>query len=600
MYVHLIPVWLFGKSVACVRATTAAVTLFGVATGGLALRAMRNRFWWSAPLVAGATPLFFVHARLGFETAMMASFYFAFLWAYFLYRTRDPRWVFAAFVFGAATFYAYTAGQGVMLVTGLALAISDFRYHREQIRAKRRLFAVAVLLTLVLAVPYVRYRRLHPGVVAQQLEVLDSYWTHPIPLSRKLALLAETYAGGFDPRYWFRFNEHEVPIHRMDSMPFLPRAFAPLIAVGIVACAWNFRRSPLHRAVLLSPLGVPFSAAVANLQILRLMAMVVPATLLTIVGVDWLYRGLARWRIPWAPIAVAGALVLGLQNARLTRDALERGAGWFQDYGFRGAQWGAPQVFAAIREELSRSPDAEILLSSNWANNPKEFIPFFLNESEAARVRLKDILEWDFRRTPLVGNEVFVMTPDEWDVAAGGKKFLILPSIRVIPYPNGQPGFRFVRLRYSPDADRIFTAEKAERSIPLQEETSVHGERWNVEHSRADIGTAEDLFDGRLHTILRGLEANPFVLDIRFPSPRAVREIEISLGTMDLAHLRVRAFPESGGEKSAELVVKNRPAKDWIAVPLPASVTAVRVRIEIADGDGVSPAHIEVREVKIE
>jgi hypothetical protein len=604
VYVHLIPVWLFGPSVACVRVTTALVSLGGVAAGGLALKQMRNRFWWSAPLIAGATPLYFVHARLGFETAMMAACYFGFLWAYFNYRTRGPRWIFAAFALGAATFYAYTAGQGVMLVIGIALLLSDLPYHFRQARSHKALFAGALLFAALMAFPYVRYRRLHPGVVQEQLAVLDSYWTHPIPLSAKLAQFGTNYRDAFDPRYWFRENGSEGARHRMDGMAFLPPVFVPFMAIGFLACVWNFPRSSLHRAVLFSPLGVPFSAAAASLQILRLMAIVVPATLLTAVGIDWIAKGLANIRIRVPRAALTGLAVvvfaaLAFANVRLTREALVHGPTWSTEYGLYGMQWGAPQIFTALKEELARDRRARFFVSSTWSNNPTEFFPFFLTEKELPRVQMADIRAWDLRPAPLTGDEVFVMTPEEWQIATG-PKFRVVGPVRVIPYPDGHPGFRFARIAYSAEAPALFAKEREVRAMLLEEPAKVGGETWTIRHSQNDMGTMEALFDGRLETIVRGLEANPMVFDVRFPSPRPVGGVVVSLGAMDQAKLVLQVFPESGEPVVAKTVVSNRPAKDWIELAVPnGPVKATRMRLEITDGDPGLPSHIEVRELKV-
>jgi hypothetical protein len=599
VYIHLLPVWIFGPSIACVRATTAFVSLAGVAAGGLALKEMRNRFWWSAPLVAGATPLFFVHARLGFETAMMASFYFCFLWAYFLYRSRDARWIFGAIAFGAATFYAYTAGQGVMLVTGLVLLLSDLPYHLRLIRRRKALFAGALLFALVLASPYVRYRKLHPGVVSEQLAVLDSYWTQAIPLSAKIAQFGRNYRAGLDPHYWFQLNGAEAERHRMDGMAFLPPAFAPLMAIGVLACLWNFRRSSLHRAVLFSPLGVPFAAAAANLQILRLMAMVVPATLLTCVGIDWIFRGLSRLRVPWAPVAIAGAAALTFQNARLTYSALTEGPLWASDYGLYGMQWGAREIFGAIREELPRFPDALFIVSSTWSNNPQEFIPFFLKTKERTHVRIGDIREWDLHPTPLSGHEVFVMTREEWKIATESKKFVVPPPIRTIPYPDGQPGFRLARIRYADNAADVFTAEREARAVLVDATVTVGTETWTVRHSRLDMGDANAIFDGRIETMARGFEANPVVIDITFPTPRPVHGIGVGLGAMDVVTVTLKAFAADGTEKVARTNAPNRPPQKSIEVALPAPVTASRVRVEMTEGEGTNPTHMEIRDLRV-
>ncbi len=596
MYLHLLPVALFGKTVAVIRSTSAAVSVLGAAAAGLALKEMRNRFWWGGPLLLAPIPLFFVHARLGFETAMMASFYFCFLWAYFVYRGRDARWLYAALAFGAATFYSYTAGQGVMLVTGLALLLSDLRYHLKQ---KKTLLVGAILFSLVLAAPYIRYRRLHPGVVREQLAVLDSYWTHPIPLTEKLRHFGRNYAAGLDPRYWFRPNGSEMPRHRMDTSPFLPVFLAPLMVLGIGICLWKAPRSALHRAALISPLGVPFSAAAAELQILRLMAMVVPAVLLSAIAIDQLLRWLARLRVPYTATALACAASLAFLSAKLTRDALVQGPTWFHDYGLYGMQWGAPQIFEAIRQDLPAGRST-FLLSSAWSNNPQEFLSFFLPASDQARVRIADVRAWEQREQALAGDEVFIMTPEEYAIATESRKFLVSPSLRTIPYPDGKPGFRFVRLRYVPNVSEIFAAEKVSRAVLQEETVAVGKETWAVRHSRTDMGSLDALFDGRPETISRGLEANPFILEIRFPTARAVASVSVSLGAMDQARLTVKATSPSGEDRVGSVTVPNRPALPSTDVRLPGGAfLSAGVRIEIADGNGVDPTHIEIGELRI-
>ncbi|MEO8189173.1 MAG: hypothetical protein ABI682_02435 [Acidobacteriota bacterium] len=596
VYLHLVPVALFGKTVAVIRATSAAVSVLGAAAAAGALKEMRVRFWWAAPLIVAPIPLFFVHARLGFETSMMASFYFCFLWAYFVYRARDPRWIYAALAFGAATFYSYTAGQGVMLVTGVALLLSDLKYH---LRQKKTLLAGALLFSLVMAAPYIRYRRLHPGVVQAQLAVLDSYWTHPIPLKEKLKHFGRNYAAGLDPRYWFRPNGSEMARHRMDTLPFLPVFLAPLMLVGFGLCLWKAPRSALHRAVLISPLGVPFSAAAAELQILRLMAMVVPATLLSAIAIDQILRWLARLRLPYAATSLACAAGLAVASGKLTRDALVEGPTWFHDYGLYGMQWGAPQIFDAIRQD-ARSQRGTFLLSSAWSNNPQEFVSFFMTAAEQPRVRIADIRAWEQQEQPLAGNEIFIMTPEEFRLATESPKFTVSPPLRTIPYPDGTPGFRFVKVRYVENVRGIFEAEKVARAV-LQEDTVAAGpETWRVSHSRMDMGSLEALFDGRAETIIRGLEANPFILDIRFPTPRPVASVALTLGAMDQTRVLLKAISPSGEEKIATVTVSNRPALPWTEVRLPGGAfLAAGVRVEITDGSGSDPSHIEIGEMRL-
>lgn len=597
VYIHLVPVWLFGKTVQTIRATSVFVTLCGAIGTSLALRVgLRNRFWWVAPLVLAVEPVFFVHARLGFETAMMASFFGCFLWAYFLYRYRSPRYVFLALLFGAATFYAYTGGQGVMLVTGTLLFFSDLAYH---LRQRWTLWLAAAVFALLLAFPYVRYRRLHPGVVRQQLVVLDSYWTHPIPLSAKLQQFGKTYLKGLDPRYWFWPNEKELARHRMKGMGFFPLSYLPLVALGLGVCAWNFPRSSAHRALLFSPLGVPFSAAAANLQILRLMAMVVPVTLLVVVAIDQLYRWVRRF-LPYPPAAIALAGGFTVATGVLTARALADGPTWFPEYGLYGLQYGAPQVFGAIREELRRSPDTEILVSSTWANNPVEFVLFFLNSQERQRARLADIHAYDARNIPLSGHELFVMTPEEYALARKNKKFVLASPQRVLPYPDGRPGFYFVRLSYAPDADAVFRSEVEARARLLSDSVQLDGETVDVRHSRLDMGNLANLFDKNPDTLIRGDEVNPLVLVFRFPRPREISKVSLTLGAMDRVELTLLATPPGGASpKRYSASFANRPALPSLDYSLPdgpARVETLRLEIKEANAEF---SHIEVRELSL-
>lgn len=133
VYVHVLPVALFGRSEVVTRGTTALVSLSGAVAIALMLRLIyRQRLWWLGVLVLGAMPAWFIHSRTAFETVMMVSFYACFMLCYLLYRYRDPRFLYGAVVFGAMTFYSYANGQGVMVASVALLLLSDLRYHLQQ------------------------------------------------------------------------------------------------------------------------------------------------------------------------------------------------------------------------------------------------------------------------------------------------------------------------------------------------------------------------------------------------------------------------------------------------------------------------------------
>ncbi|MGH9317869.1 MAG: hypothetical protein ACRD1P_12280 [Thermoanaerobaculia bacterium] len=599
VYIHVGTVWLFGKSVFVVRATSVAVTLLGAIGAALALRTgLRNRFWWAAPLVLAVMPVFFLHSRLAFESAMMASFFACFVWTYLLYRFRSPGYIFAALFFGAATFYAYTAGQGVMLVSGLLLFVSDLRYH---LRQRRPLLLGAVLFAVLLAAPYIRYRVLHPGVVREQLVVLNSYWTHPIPLGKKLALFDRNYFAGFRTSYWFWPSDAEFIRHRMKGMAYVPLSFLPFVLLGVLVCLWNFGRSSVHRAVLLTLFGVPFAGAAAEIQILRLLAMVVPVTLLALVGIDQLYHW-ARRVVPFHLTALACAGSLSIATANLTQTALVDGPTWYSDYGLYGMQYGAQQVVEVIREELARGPDTHVYLADDWANNPETFLDFFFGADQRKRVSMGGLGNYLLLQTPLRSRDLFVMTPQNYQSATRDPKFVVSRPERTVRYPDGRTGFYFVRMRYSDNARAVLAAEREARKRLVEETISLSGEAVRIHHSPLDMGALPALFDGQFNTLIRGLEANPFVMVMTFPTPRKIGKVTVTLGSHRVIQLRFRVSPADGSaERAYDSVYRNPPPDPRLEFVFPdGPLLTKEIRMEIGDLTEAETMHVHIRELSFQ
>jgi len=264
-------------------------------------------------------------------------------------------------------------------------------------------------------------------------------------------------------------------------------------------------------------------------------------------------------------------------------------------------QYGAPQVFRAIREELAKSPKTRILTSSTWANNPLEFSRFFLEKNDQARVTFADIHAFNQRKLGLAGNELFVMTPGEFQIARGNRKFVLGRPERIIFYPDGRPGFSFVRLRYSENADAVFAAEKGARGKLQQDTAAFDGQSVTVRHSLLDMGSLPALFDGRPETLIRGLEANPFVLEIALPRPRTISKVSLTLGAMDLVHLKFRVTPAEGAVRTYESSRRNRPFQPRLEFAFPdGPIRASQLRIEITEANAGEASHIEVRELRLE
>lgn len=596
VYVHTLTVWLFGKSIFITRATSAVITLFGTAAVGLILRwAFHLRFWWIGVLVMTVTPAWFLHSRTAFETAMMVSLYALFLLCYLLYRCRSPRYLYPAILFAAATFYAYTNGQAVIGVTALWLAISDLRYHWQQ----RRTVAIGLGLAALLAVPYVCFRLEHPTELAYHLRILDSYWLRDLPLGEKLARFVKTYLYGLSLQYWFFPNDHDLIRHRMKGYyGHLRLELLPFFLLGIGLCLRRWRSAP-HRAVLLSILATPVGAALVDVGITRVLAFVVPASLLISIGLDWALERVSS-RLPSPAVELTCFGLFAVMSLWMLRDAVLNGPRWYADYGLYGMQYGAKQLFEIIPEYLERDPAVEILLSPTWANGADLFPRFFLDPSDLPRVKTLNVDAFMVKKRPLTENMLFIMTHLEYDRARKSNKFKAVRVERVLPYPDGSPGFYFARLAYADNVDAIFAAEREARRRLVEAQVQIDDQLVKIRHSLLDAGRVNDMFDGDWYTLGRVMEANPAIIELTFPQPRSVSGIVGDFGSMDF-EWTIHLYAEGSKEPTTyKAIYRNMPPDPHVEITFdrgPEKV--VKIRMEIKDLRTGETAKIHIRELKL-
>jgi hypothetical protein len=530
MYLHAVTYILFGKSVFITRATSALVSLLAVIAVALIMKKVfKSRYWWTAPLLLSMTPAWLLHSRTGFETVMTTAFYGCFLYFYLLYRTRDPRYLVHALVFGALTFYTYSNAQVIMAAAGILLLLSDLPYHIRQ----RLALLKALPVGLLLAVPFIVFHLHQPEALNTHLHVVNSYWFTNISLFEKITTYLQKLAYGLSPQYWFFPNGQDLARHRFDSLGHIRLEILPLLVVGLLISLKNFRQSP-YRAVVIAALVTPSGAALLDIGIPRLLAFVVPASLLAGLGLNWALEALEK-RISYKLLALSTFLVLSLASFGLFRIALTQGPRWFSDYGLYGMQYGAQQLFEeAIPPYLAQHPDRQVLVSPNWANATDRFIDFFATPEQRPRLSMGNIEGYLFKRLPLQGNETFVMTATEYVKAAASPIFTGLAVDQILYYPDGTPGFYFVRLAYSDGADAIFVAEKEARRVLLVDSITLDGQVVELRYSQIDMGEPKHMFDGDTLTLMRGLEANPFILEMVFPAPRALSGVTADFGIADL------------------------------------------------------------------
>ncbi len=534
VYAQIIPYLLFGRSIFVTRATAALLTLPGAAAVGLALRdAFHKRLWWAGVFALSLTPAWFLHSRTAFETTMMVSFFACAIYFYLRYRSGNPRALYAAVVMAGLAFYSHAAGQIVVVSTAVVLLLSDLRYHLQH----RRQMAVAALLVVLVALPYVRFQVTHPGQTIDHLYRLDSYWLQDIPLREKLLRLARNYGIAISPAYWYLPNERDLPRHLMRGYGHISIGSAPFALLGLVLLLRRVREG-VPRALLLTTLTAPLGGIVAGVGITRVLAFTAPVAVITGLGFaeagEWLSR-----RIRYGILAPLLFALLSLLSLLMLRDALTHGPTWYSDYGMGGLQYGAKQIAEAVQEIEAEQPGRPIFISPTWANGTDLVMAFLLPTGLPVQtINAGPFLQ---EQRDLSDTMLFVLTGPEYEDLLANPKAAGVTVERVLPYPDGRPGFYFVHWHYSDQAAALFEQERLARQRPVQAEVVIGGETVRVEHSYLDMGEIKNVFDGDVRTLARGYEANPFRLVLRFARPRSVSGLRLTTGSMDY-ELTLRLF----------------------------------------------------------
>jgi hypothetical protein len=192
------------------------------------------------------------------------------------------------------------------------------------------------------------------------------------------------------------------------------------------------------------------------------------------------------------------------------------------------------------------------------------------------------------------------MTSEEINIARNSAKFKPFEPEDKILYPDGSDGFYFVRLAYVDNVQSLFDADLIERLKPITSTPTVNGEQWTVAHSRLDIGQIENIFDGQKETLMRGQEANPFLLDISFPAPRTLKGVEMSFGAMDM-ELTANIYTEGNASPTQYINLQKGlppdPTVTWL-FPSPL-INVTRIQIIVRDVNQRDRANIHIREVKL-
>ena len=370
----------------------------------------------------------------------------------------------------------------------------------------------------------------------------------------------------------------------------------------------NVRRVGMALLILL--IGIPI-AFISKESINRIA--LTALTLMLALPVSGILEQLAQFSIRtnsnktslWNPsktiIAVSVFVVLSGINVSMLSDALKNGLLWYRDYGLGGMQYGAFQVFDVFKQYAREHPNTKITFSPDWANGTDVVTRFFLGDDLS--IQIGSIRGHITQKLPLDDTMLFIMTPEEFDMITKSAKFVDVQVETVIPYPDGNPGFYFVRLRYAPNIDEIFAAEKAIRQELQEAVVRIDGQNVKLRYSYLDgepqAAYIALLFDNDPYTVAKTFESNPFIIELTFPTPRNISGLSLIIGSA-----KVQVTVKCYAKLESSPIIYTFEGQGTIKQPglsfdLPASQQVQVLRVEVLDPSAPNPTKIHIWELKL-
>ncbi|HSV86004.1 MAG TPA: hypothetical protein VLH85_05480, partial [Levilinea sp.] len=393
--------------------------------------------------------------------------------------------------------------------TGLILLVSDARYHLQHWRTAMRAFILLVLL----AAPLARFWLSMPDEYFNRLDMYGSFWASDISTIAKVGNYIRIYVSGLNPLYWFFTHSYDTPIHTMPGYGHIHWLMLPPFLTGLWQ-AFRGWKMPEMRVLLAALLAAPAGTAMAELHVNRVLTIIIPVLLLGLVGIVAMQGWLQQRRPVLSQVFTAGIpAVLALFSVFMTVDALTNGPTWYTSYGLSGMQWGARQVYAGAHTYIRQHPDHTLYISPNWTFQAEVIREFFAPGEQRIRVGAIDGIISSF--DPALSQKSFVLMPEEYERIKGSRRFHEPQIDQIIPYPDGRPGFYFVRLAYLDDIEEIIRSEQEERRRIHETEVVINGQRVILRHTALE-GDINSLFDGSPDTLVKTQGINPMMVELEF------------------------------------------------------------------------------------
>jgi hypothetical protein len=174
---------------------------------------------------------------------------------------------------------------------------------------------------------------------------------------------------------------------------------------------------------------------------------------------------------------------------------------------------------------------------------------------------------------------------------------------RILPYPDGNPGFYFVHLRYVDNIDEIFAAEKEVRQVMQESTLTIDGQPVKIRHTYLDADFQDKaialVFDNDPYTVTKTYENNPFVIEMTFPEARQLTGFSIIIGS---AKVQITLKCYSGPDTQPIMYTfegQGTPKEPELSFNLPASTSAQILQVEVFDPTAVEPAKVHIWELKL-
>jgi hypothetical protein len=195
-------------------------------------------------------------------------------------------------------------------------------------------------------------------------------------------------------------------------------------------------------------------------------------------------------------------------------------------------------------------------------------------------------------------NTLMIMVPSEYEFARTSPELKALAVEETLYYPTGEVSFYVTRPVYADNVTELIEQERLERQEPVEADLTLDGQPVTVFYSVLGAGDINLVFDGLPESVVRGLEANPFILGLEFPAPRAIGGAALTIGSLDDVTVKVTLTAPDGTAETYEQQYTGLPQDPTIDLSFPdgpASVAAIR--FEIKNNLSGDVAQIHVREL---